>query len=506
MSFLVHDLGTSADKAALYDDKGRLIASVTADYPTEDLGNGGYQQNPADWLQAVCHSTRKLAAKAPGEVKDIDGISLSGHMMGVVALDDKNLPVRPAILHSDIRSRPQVRQIAERISPHRVHQICGSPLDVHYPMPKILWLRDNEPDSYRQSRVFVQSKDYVASWLTGVRPVTDYSDASLYGCFDIHQMDWSAELLEVSQIDRSRLPEVTGAGSLLGKLCSEAAREMGLQQGIPVYMGFGDGASAALGSGSWKVGSCYNYVGTTSWVAATTPGPVIDPEGRLFSIALTKDRFSILGTVQSAGAAWDWVVTRFCQAQFGAAEAQAESSKAGCGGLFFLPYLSGERAPVWNENARGVWFGLASHHSTGDLLRSVLEGVSLALASVYRELCRCSGQAPEFVRLIGGGAKSELWRGMLAACYGREVRWPGEVGEATARGALKAAALGAGVLKSFDDDSHFASPEQSCQPDASLAAAYEAMKPLFGNLYGRLEGSFDELAALRDELASLEKG
>lgn len=503
---LVHDLGTTGDKAALFDERGRLIASYTESYPTLSGRDGGFEQNPADWLGAVCAGTRRVMAMSGVKAPDIAGISLSGHMMGVVALDSDRRPLRPAILHSDIRSRPQVRQIAGAMPTERIRQIAGNPLDVHYPWAKIAWLRDNEPDSYKAARMFVQSKDYVGSWLTGGDAVTDYSDASLYGCWDFHQMRWSDDLCHAAGIDRAKLPEVRSAGSHLGGLKPEAARALGLLPGTPVLLGFGDGASAALGAGAWGSGTCYNYVGSTSWVASTTPAPVIDPEGRLFTIALTPDRFSSIGTVQCAGSAWDWAVTRLCDAHFETAEALASASPPGSEGLVFLPYLSGERSPIWNENARGVWFGLSSSHGAGDLLRSVLEGVSLALSTVLADICRCTSEHTGDIRLIGGGLRNPLWRDILVSAFGRPGCYPDEVGEATARGAFCAASVGLKMVSSFEESCALVPPTHRVVPDAGMAASYQAIRPLFESLYGNLIDAFDDLARLRSTLRAFEVG
>ncbi|MEI6916264.1 MAG: FGGY family carbohydrate kinase, partial [Armatimonadota bacterium] len=295
MIILVHDLGTSSNKAALYSEDGELIAASSQSYSTFETQHGASEQNPAEWLQAVASTTKRVILTSGVRSSDIEAICVSGHMMGVVALDSYNLPIRSAILHGDTRSHPQVKAIAEHMPASRAHQISGNPLDVHYPLSKIAWLRDNEPSVYKEARVFVQSKDYITGWLTGRDAVTDYSDASLYGCFDFHTMTWSEELCQAAGIDMGKLPRILQAGSVVGKLCSEAAKALDIASGIPVYLGFGDGAAAAYGAGAWEPGSCYNYVGSTAWVAATTAIPAIDPDERLFTIALTSERFSSIG-------------------------------------------------------------------------------------------------------------------------------------------------------------------------------------------------------------------
>lgn len=501
---LVHDLGTTGVKAALIDEKGRLVASSVESYDTTDAPDGTSEQNPADWLTAVSRASRMVIERAGIRPEDIAGVSFSGHMMGVVALDNAFRPLRPAILHSDIRSRPQVQEIGRRVPPEQVHQVAGNPLDVHYPLSKIGWLKENEPDIYTSARYLVQSKDYLTSWMTGAEPVTDYSDASLYGCFDFHRMGWSDDLCTAAGIALEKLPAIRRAGEQAGRVTTEAARNLGLLPGTPVYVGLGDGASAALGAGAWPEGSFYSYIGSTAWVSVTTSTPVIDPEGKLFTLALTPERFSAIGTVQCAGAAWDWGVTRLCEAHFETAEALAAASPAGSRGLIFLPYLSGERSPVWNDNARGVWFGLSASHGPGDLLRSILEGVGLALSSVLEEACRCYGRSPGSVRLIGGGARSRLWRQIISGAYAHPVNYTAHTSEATARGAFITCALGSGWIQSLAEAVRYEPAFETEAPDATVTAACEAMKPVFEDLYQNTLESFDDLARLRRKLAALE--
>lgn len=505
---LAHDLGTTGDKAALFDEGGRLIASSEAPYPTWETPDGAAEQNPDDWLRAVGAATRELISRNSIRPSRIAAVSLSGHMMGVVALDKRAKPVRPAILHSDVRSASQALAIAEIIPAEEIHKISGNPLDAHYPMSKIAWLLAKEPEICAQTVNFVQSKDYVTGWLTGETDgrlvTTDYSDASLYGCFDLHRMTWSPALCEAAGIDCRTLPDIAAAGSLAGGVCAEAARELGVSEGTPVYTGFGDGAAAALGAGAWRPGACYSYVGSTSWVSATTDQPIIDTERRLFTLALTQARFSSIGTVQCAGAAWDWAVETLCGGDYDEAESLAEAACPGSDGLIFLPYLRGERSPIWNERARGVWFGLSVSHSRRELLRSVLEGVSLALGGILNDIARCTHAPPEAVTIIGGGLRSRLWTQILTAALGGRARLVEETSQATARGAMLAGALGAGIISSFDESECFSLPFRPLVSRASLVQASEAAKPVFQSLYRRLAPAFDDLARMRLRLAALE--
>ncbi|MCC6485848.1 MAG: hypothetical protein IT209_13500 [Armatimonadetes bacterium] len=499
---LVHDLGTTANKAALFDENGRLVASASAAYATHHTRDGGAEQNPQDWLAAVCSATREVVARSRIEAKKIEGISLSGHMMGVVALGMDAAPLRPAILHSDIRSSPQARAIATRISSEQAYNISGNPLDVHYPLSKLAWLRENEPDTYNSAVNFVQSKDFVSAWLTdeksGRNVQTDFSDASLYGCFDFESLAWSPALCDAASLAMDKLPPIVEVGCLLGSLSKKAAQEMHIVAGTPVYSGFGDGAAAALGADAWSTGACYGYVGSTSWIAATTASPLIDPDRRLFTLALTAGRFSSIGTVQSAGAAWEWAVDLLCDSSFDEAEALASSSVPGANALVFLPYLSGERAPIWNDRARGVWLGLTESHNRADLLRSVLDGVCVALSCILGDIKRCTGSSFDRVKLIGGGLRSSLWRQALTSALNCQTEVFVETSEATARGAMLAVALGAGIVSDFDEGSKLQMMHgQVLEPDKSEAEVYKAIRPIFASAYTSLVSVFDDLASVR---------
>lgn len=502
---LVHDLGTTCDKAVLFGAGGRVIASCESGYPTHSTPDGGFQQDPADWLRAVASASRCLMEQTGARASDIAGISLSGHMMGVAALDGQGRALRPALLHSDIRSAAQVRQIGLRMDPQRIHRITGNPLDVHYPLSKMAWLRDTEPDVYRRCSKVVQSKDYVSMWLCGCPPVTDFSDASLYGCFDFSRMTWSSDVCEAAGIRMSLLPDVVCAGTPLGRLSETAARETGLVAGIPVFCGLGDGASAAVGAGAWPEGTVYICLGSTAWCSATTATPAVDTDGRLFTLAITPERFAIMGTVQCAGTSWDWAVRSLADGDFAAAESLAAAAPAGCTGLLFLPYLTGERSPVWDGDARGVWLGLSVSHGRAEMLRSVLEGVSLALAGIRADIRRVAGLQPQRMTLIGGGARTRLWRAILAAACGVPMVCPQTTSEATARGAFAVAAVGAGVLSSMADLP--ALPEcETGTVDESMARTYSLAAPLFGRLHPALRSAFGELAALRERLPQQEEG
>lgn len=497
---IVHDLGTTCCKTVLFSKSGCLKSSIIYPYPTTQTSDGGFEQDPQDWWLAIEESTRGLLQSTGISPKSVAGISLSGHMMGVVALDRYFQPVRPAILHSDIRSRPQVDYIKSLVDPLHIHMIAGNPLDVHYPFSKIAWLRDNEQDNYKNSRQFVQSKDYISCLLTGEEPVTDWSDASLYGCFDYQNMCWSDELCQITNLEIEKLPPIREAGTLLGYLTGEAAVRTGLIQGTPVFCGFGDGAAAAIGSGSWAESSIYTYVGSTAWVSMTTVRPTIDAAGRLFTLALTENRFSAIGTVQCAGAAWEWAVERFCGGNYQIAESLASDSLPGANAIIFLPYLCGERSPIWNYNARGVWFGLSTSHTVGDMLRSVVEEVSLALAGVHNEIRRLTSLDVEHICLIGGGVRSTLWRRILAGAFEKRIMFPDEPNEATARGALIAAAVGLGWISGFDDSLQLIPENNSLEPEQVIVTAGKAAMPLFNRLYQDIRNAFEDLGHLRVSL------
>jgi len=387
---LAHDLGTTGNKATLYDGEGSLAGSAFYAYETDYAYTSWAEQSPEDWWQAVCASTRKLLQQTGVCADEVGCIVFSGQMMGCVPLDKNARALRKAIIWADQRSVEQERWVGERVSPDEVYRITGHRLSASYSLCKMLWLRDHQPDIYGATYKFVHAKDAIVARLTGVF-VTDPSDASGMNLYDLEQGKWSERIIEAAKFDPAQLPELCHSIDVVGEVLPDVADEVGVSAGTPVVIGGGDGPCAAAGAGVVGEGAAYNYIGASSWIALASEKPIYDPNYRTFTFGhVVPGMVTPTGTMQAAGASYQWTRDELCPLEAQAAgthgispyelmNAEAEQSPVGANGLIFLPYLLGERSPRWNPRARGAFIGLTVRHTRADMIRAVLEGVTMNL-------------------------------------------------------------------------------------------------------------------------------
>jgi xylulokinase len=380
---LAHDLGTSGNKATLITMEGKLINSSTSPYDTHFFNSNWAEQNPEDWWKAVCESTRALCAGI--DPKEIAVIAFSGQMMGCLCVNRQGRPLRPFLLYCDQRATAESQAILSRIDAKEFYRTTGHRASASYSVEKLMWVKAHEPDTY--------AKDYMNYRLTGVM-ATEYSDASGTNVLDLNSLGWSDRLLSITGIDGDKLPALKASTDVVGELTSDAATALGLVSGIPVVAGAGDGLYAGVGVGSVKPGITYNYLGSSSWIATTTEKPVYDDEMRTFVWAHAVPGYvHPCGTMQTAGGSYAWLKNQVCTLEKAAAaelglnpydliNAEIEKSPPGANGVIFLPYLLGERTPWWNPEAKGAFLGLTLEHTRADLLRAVMEGVTLNLSII----------------------------------------------------------------------------------------------------------------------------
>ncbi|MFQ5809519.1 MAG: FGGY-family carbohydrate kinase [Armatimonadota bacterium] len=504
---LVFDIGTTGAKAALLRADGELLRSVTRPYSTHYPHAGWAEQRAEDWWRAVVAASQMLLGGHPVWRRRIAAVGLSGQMMGCLPVSGDGTPLRPSLIHSDVRSERECRRIGRRIKAATVYRIAGNRLDPRYTLSKMAWVQRAEPAVYRRAALFLQAKDFVGFRLTGEIGVTDPSDASLTGVFDLAARQWSDELIEAARVSRAKLPDVRPSAGVRGAVTREAAEQTGLPSGLPVIVGGGDGACATLGAGVVRRGQAYNYLGGTSWISAVSREPVIDPQMRLFNLCdLAPGKYNVLGTVQCAGSSYEWFADQIGQSEtrqaaetgadrFELLNALAAEAPPGCKGLVFLPYLMGERATIWDANARGVYFGLTLRHTRADLARAVLEGVACALRSIMEAIEEC-GVPVRTVRLIGGGAEGNLWPGILGHTYGKRVAVVRHPEEATCIGAGLAAGVGARLYDNWAAAARALRVQRELRPDPGLHAQYRKLHAFHRSLYPRLKRSFADLARL----------
>ena len=503
---IAHDLGTTGNKATLYDREGALVGAAFHGYETEYAQTGWAEQNPNDWWEAVCRSTRHLLGETGVRHDDIACITFSGQMMGAVPLGRDGRPLRNAIIWADQRALEQERWIGERLSFEDVYQITGHRLSASYSLAKILWLRDKQPDIYGDTYKFVHAKDSIVARLTGAF-ATDPSDASSMNLYDLESGEWSGAILDAVDLPEAKLPEIRLSTDVVGEVQASVADAVGVAAGTPVVIGGGDGACAAAGAGVIEAGSAYNYVGSSSWIALSTPQPIYDPEYRTFTFGhVIPDMFMPTGTMQAAGASYQWTRDQLSLFEKETAERLGISPyelinleiaqvTPGAEGLFFLPYLLGERSPRWNPHARGAFIGLTIRHSRAHMYRAVLEGVTMNLR-VILDAFRAQGTEIDAMRLIGGGAAGRVWNQIMADIYGMPVQRLAILEEATSMGAALVGGVGVGLYAGFDMIQQMNKIAATVLPDPAAQATYERMLPIFERLYAALEPVYDDIAAL----------
>lgn len=498
------DIGTSGTKTALFDERGRKIASKTVEYPLYQPHEGWAEQEPLDWWGATVEGIRAVTAGI--DKSRIAGIGLSGQMHGLVMLGSSGEVLRRSIIWCDQRTSSQCGEITELVGAERLMDITKSPALTGFTASKILWVREHEPEVYERCRTILLPKDYIRYMLTGER-ATEVSDASGMQLLDIARRDWSAEVLDALGIERGLLGEVYESYEVTGHISAAASEATGLPAGIPVVGGAGDNAASAVGCGVVSGGKAFTTIGTSGVVFAHSPHLAYDPKGRMHSFcAAVPGEWHVMGVIQSAGLSLRWFRDNFCGTEQAEADRRgidvykvmdevAARSPVGSGKLLFLPYLMGERTPHLDPAARGAFIGLTSTHTRGDMLRAVMEGVTFALRDSLR-LFSAAGITVGDMMACGGGASSPLWRQMLSDVFGCRVRTAAS-NEGGALGAAILAAVGAGIYADVREACGAVISEGTvCEPDCENEKRYSELYGIYRRLYGHLRLDFASLSSL----------
>ena len=495
------DLGTSGVKAVLMDAEGRILADTQVSLSLQILHPGWSEQSPQAWTAAVVEAMKLLTQREPEAAMRVEAIATSGQMHGAVLLSSDGSPLRPAILWNDQRSMVECRQMTERVGAERLISLAGNKALAGFTAPKILWVRNHEPDVHRRIHTVLLPKDYLNYALTDTF-ASEPSDASGTLLFDVVNREWSAELARAVGLAVDQLPPVGPSAGRVGILTDQMAVATGLRSGIPVVAGGADNACAALGLGIVDEGDLMVSIGTSGTVVAATPSPRIEPEARLHTFChVTPDQWYSMGVVLSAGSSLHWFRDAIWPPGWSGdgyseiASAAAESP-IGANGLIFLPYLTGERTPHGDGNARGAFVGLSLSHDRADLARAVFEGISFAINDSV-ELIDKLGSRGQNVRMTGGGARSEFWRQMLADILGRPI-WTASDDLGPAYGAALLAAAGVGLISSAADGARkFVKPEPVAQPDETAMKQYRRQYEIYRSGYPALADIYEHLASLR---------
>jgi len=445
------DIGTGGTRALLVDERGKIRASATA--PHEDMLMERplwAEQRPQNWWDAALEAIRGALARAQISGCEVRGIGLSGQMHGLVILDKDNEVIRPSLIWCDQRSQAQVDYVNRAVGSAKILSYTANPVLTGFTLPKLLWVRDHEPENYARVRKMLLPKDYVRFQLTG-EFATEVSDASGTALFDVVRREWSSPMIDALSLDPAILPECHESVAITGAISASVAGVTGLAPGTPVVGGGGDQASSAVGSGIVEPGAVSCTLGTSGVVFAHLEQVAYDPLGRVHTFChAVPGKWHVMGVTQGAGLSLQWFRDQFCPASdYDALMSEAAQSPAGAQGLFWLPYLMGERTPHLDPTARGGWIGLTAKHTRADLIRALIEGVSYSQKDCL-DILQQLGVAVHSVRVSGGGGKSVFWRQVLASVLQKPIVTL-ETQEGSAYGAALLAMVGTGAYASVPE-------------------------------------------------------
>lgn len=508
MSYLLGiDVGTSGTKTLLCDQSGQVLGTATAEHDIASPKPGWSEQDPTQWWEATCTATRAVLKKTKVRGAQVSAIGLSGQMHGSVFLADDEKPLRPALLWNDQRTAEQCAEIEKKAGGRKkLINMVGNPALTGFTAPKILWVRQHEPKVYEKTKHILLPKDYIRYCMTG-EYATEVGDASGTLLLDVKKRAWNKKVLSLLEIDADLLPQCYESHEVSGKLHAAGAEALGLAEGTPVVGGSGDQPAGAVGNGIVKAGIVSATLGTSGVVFAHADEPTYDPSGRVHTMChAVAGKWCVFGCMLSAGGSFQWFRNHM------AAEERREAKKMkvdpyqilvnhatdappGCEGLFFLPYLTGERCPHPDPNARGGWIGLTARHNRAAMIRSLLEGVTFGMADAL-QIMDGMGINVQTVRVSGGGARSAFWRQLQADIYNKNVATI-NADEGPAYGVALLAGVGTGVWKHVPEACNAAIKEtETLKPDKKLAKLYAAYHKQYQRLYDALKGEFEQIAAL----------
>jgi len=497
MHFLGIDTSTTSSKALLIDEKGEVIAVASSPHTLQTPKPLWSEQDPREWWEAVAASIKSVLEKAGVGGEGVGAVGLTGQMHGLVLLDEAGNVLRPAILWNDQRTQSQCDQIHEIVGKEKFIQITGNVALTGFTAPKILWVKENEPDVFAKANHVLLPKDYVRYRLTGGYAM-DKADSAGTVLFNLKARDWSDEVLSALDIPRAWMPKTFEGTEFTGQVNEEAAALTGLKVGTPVAAGGGDQAAGAVGVGAVEPGIVGLTVGTSGVVFATTPSALIEPEGRLHAFChAVPDMWHFMGVMLSAAGSLQWYRDTLAPNEsFDDLLNEAETIPAGSEGLQFLPYLSGERTPHPDPLARGGFIGLTLRHSRAHMTRAVLEGVAFGLKDSFTLIQNAGLGKITQVRASGGGTKSALWRQIMASVLNAELVTVNTT-EGGAFGAALLAGVGAGRWGSVADACGSCIKIMgSTQPDLADVNVYQESYAVYQELYPSLANEFHKIGGL----------
>jgi xylulokinase len=505
--YLGIDIGTSGTKTLAVDAKGKILASATQEYPCYVPKPLWSEQDPDDWWKAVVGTVRAVMAKGKLKPADVRGIGLSGQMHGSVFLDKQDRVIRRALLWNDQRTAAECTEIENRVGGRKkLIKLVANPALTGFTAPKILWLRNNEPKNFQKLAKVLLPKDDVRRRLTG-EYATEVSDASGMLLLDVARRQWSKPLLSKLELDEGLLGRVYESEDVTGTLTAAAAKELGLSTDCRVVGGAGDCAAGAVGNGIVAAGVLSTSIGTSGVMFVHSDAVKIDPGGRIHTFChAVRGKWHMMGVTLSAGGSLQWFRNQLCQQVVAEAKKQgvdpyeilgkeAAATPIGAEGLFFLPYLSGERTPHADPSARGCFVGLTLAHTRGHLARAVMEGVTYSLRDAL-EIIRGLDVPVKQIRASGGGSRSPFWRQIQADVFNQRVATINSE-EGPAYGVALLAAVGCGEFKNIQEAcAATVRVVQETGPNKGAAKYYDRAFPVYQSLYPALKEGFQAIAKL----------
>ncbi len=490
-TILAFDIGTSSIKASIFSRNGEALYTASHALATHYPAPNCVEQEPEDWWAGIVALCRALGEQNKTLLDGVAVIGVGGHMMGCVPVDGTGHALHPALIHADARAIKQYHDVLYQVGEQHMYQLTGNRLDPRSSLCKMKWFAEERPEIYARTARFLQCKDFIVARLTGDIDTTDYSDAAHGELSDITHRRYDQDLYNTLWLDVGKMPRLRRGTEIVSGLTDEAAKQLGLRGGIPVVAGAGDGPCATLGAGAIKQGDAYLCLGTTAWIGLCANAPCFDEKRRIFSIPMANgEQQSITGTMQTACAALNWAMGMVGLDDPAAADAAAEAIDAGSDGLLFLPYLAGERSPIFDPNACGVYFGLTERHARAHILRATMEGVAYALSSIL-EVFR-QYYPVQSLRILGGGGRSALWREIIASTLDVPLDVlnvsPEDV---TSIGIAVAAGMGVGMFSSAADGTRQIRVAETIQPNPAWKRTYAQAYPLYAQLYPSLREAME---------------
>ena len=484
------DLGTSAVKLLLMDERGKILNTVSREYPLEFPHPGWSQQNPEDWKKAVFEGIPELLTGFDG--KTVRGIGCGGQMHGLVILDSKDKVIRPAILWNDGRTARQVDYLNNVVGRETLSQRTGNIAFAGFTAPKVLWVWEEEPENFNRIAKLMLPKDYINYILTGVHSC-DYSDASGMLLLDVEHKRWSQEMLALCGLTENQMPRLFESYEPIGVVKPEVAAQLGLPEGVVVAAGAGDNAAAAVGTGVVGDGGCNISLGTSGTVFISSSRFGVDSTNGLHAFAHADGGYHLMGCMLSAASCNKWLMEEiYGTCDYAAEQATVTEDKLGRNHVYFLPYLMGERSPINDTNARGTFIGMTMDTTRANLTQAVLEGVAFAIRDSV-EVAKSLGISVNSSMICGGGAKSKLWKKIMANVLNIPLHSPASE-QGPGMGGAMLAMVACGEYESVQEACKaMVRIASTVKPEPELATLYEARYQQFRKIYPACKNLFPEL-------------